>query len=60
MADDVGSISEDNITDPDGACLSFSIPNEGVFTAAHGEEEGTTYKPGPCLLMGRMAILSLW
>ena len=48
-AKDAGA-SEDDVTDPDRSCLSFSIPDEGVFTAAHGEEEGATDKPGSCLL----------
>ena len=52
MADDLSSVSEDDITEPDGSCLSFSISDEGVFTAAHGKEEGATDKPGPCLLSG--------
>ena len=52
MADDLGSVSEDDITDPDGSCLSFSMSDEGVFTAAHGKEEGTKDKPALCLLSG--------
>ena len=50
MADGLGSVSEDDVTDPDGSCLLFSISYKGVFTAAHGEEEGTTDEPGLCLL----------
>ena len=52
MADDLGSVSEDNVTDPDGSCLLFSISNKGVFTAAHGKEEGAIDDPGLCLLSG--------
>ena len=52
MTDGLGSVSEDDITDPDGSCLLFSIPHKGIFTAAHGKEEGNTDEPSSCLLLG--------
>ena len=50
MADDLGSVSEHYVTDPYSSCLFSSISDKGVFTAAHGEEEGTAYESSPGLL----------
>ena len=46
MTDDLGSISEDCVADSDGSSLPFSLPDVGVFSAAHYEEECAADEPG--------------
>ena len=41
MADELFSIPEHYVTDPDGPGLLFLIFDDGVFAAAHSKEEGT-------------------
>ena len=52
MADDLSSVPEDYVTDPNGSCLAVPIDNKGVFTATHGKKEGATDKPSSGLLLG--------
>ena len=48
MGYDCASISKDYVADSDSASLSFSCAYEGVFTAAHGKEEGSAHEMGSC------------
>ena len=51
MIDDLGSIPEDYVADPNGSSLLFSFPNLGVLIAVHCKEGRATDEPGSGQLM---------